>query len=66
MAPHLLQNLGQAPEVAIGKMLGLPQVQDDSRRTGFGGKVVKIPEGMIVIEQRQISSMKWNKGIEMV
>ena len=44
MASHLLQYLGQTTEVAIRKMLGLPQVQDYSRRTGFGGKVVKIPE----------------------
>ena len=44
MASHLLQYLGQAAEVAIGKMLGLPQVQDHSRRTGFGGKVVQISE----------------------
>lgn len=55
MASHLLQYLGQATEVAIGKMLGLPQVQDDSRRTGFCGKVVKIPEWMIVTEYRGLN-----------
>lgn len=44
MASHLLQYLGQAAQVAVRKMLGLPQVQDHSRRAGFGGEVVKIPE----------------------
>ena len=40
MASHLLEHLGQAVEVAVGKMLGFPQVQDHPRRTGLGGKVV--------------------------
>lgn len=44
MASHLLQYLGQAAEVAVRKMLGLPQVQNDSRRARFGSKVVQIPE----------------------
>jgi len=44
MASHLLQYLGKATEIAIGKMLGFPQIQDHSSGTGFSGKVVKIPE----------------------
>lgn len=44
MASHLLQHLGQATEVAVWKVLRLPQVQDHTSGTGFGGKVVQIPE----------------------
>lgn len=44
MASHLLQHLGQATEVAVWKVLRLPQVQDHTRGTGFGGKVVQIPK----------------------
>lgn len=58
MAPHLLQYLSQAAKVAIRKMLGLPQVQDHSCRTGFGGKVVEIPEWMIVTKQRDMGKKK--------
>lgn len=54
MASHLLQYLGQAAEVSVGKMLGLPQVQDNSCRTWFGGKVVQIPEWNIVTKQRRM------------
>lgn len=42
MASHLLQHLGQATQVAVWKVLRLPQVQDHARGTGFGGKVVEI------------------------
>lgn len=52
MASHLLQHLRQATEVAIRKMLGLPQVQDHSCGTWFGGKVVQIPAWKNVIKQR--------------
>lgn len=52
MASHLLQHLGEAAEVTVRKMLGLPQVQDHSRRTRFGGKVVKIPEKTVVTKER--------------
>lgn len=48
MASHLLQYLGKATEVAVRKMLGLPQVQDHSSGAGFGGKVVKIPKRVIM------------------
>lgn len=47
MASHLFQHLRQATEVAIGEMLGLPQVQDHACGTWFGGKVVQIPEWKI-------------------
>lgn len=43
VASHLLQHLGQATQVAVGKVLGLPQVQDHPRGTGFGGEVVQVP-----------------------
>lgn len=48
VASHFLQHLGQATEVAVWKVLRLPQVQDHTRGTGFGGKVVQIPEGRSV------------------
>lgn len=44
VASHLLQHLGQATQVAVWKVLRLPQVQDHARGTGFGGKVVEISE----------------------
>lgn len=43
VASHLLQHLGQATQVAVGKVLGLPQVQDHPRGTGFGGEIVQVP-----------------------
>lgn len=54
MASHLLQYLGKATEVAVRKMLGLPQVQDHSSGAGFGGKVVKIPKRVIMWNQREV------------
>lgn len=44
VASHLLQHLGQTTQVAVWKVLRLPQVQDHARGTGFGGKVVEISE----------------------
>ncbi len=63
MASHLFQNLGQPTEVAIRKMLGLPQVQDHSRGTGFGGEVVKIPEWMTNQRGMGQGYMIWKVGL---
>ena len=54
MTSHLLQYLSEATEIAIWEMLGFPQIQDHSRRTGFGGEVVEIPARERVTEQRWI------------
>lgn len=43
MATHLFQHSGQFVKVSIGEVLGLPQVQDHTCRTGLGGKVVQVP-----------------------
>lgn len=44
VASHLLQDLRQAAQVAVGEVLGLPQVQDHAGGAGLGGKVVEVPE----------------------
>lgn len=44
-AAHLLQHGGQFIQVSVREVLGLPQVQDHTCRTGLGGKVVQIPGG---------------------
>lgn len=42
---HLLQGTGQAVEVPIILLLSFPEVQDYTRGTSFGGKVIQVPVG---------------------